>query len=121
MGGSNEREGNLLVGNRPVCDDLWSLEDATVACKQLGFSGFLIMYLISPPFPCPWRTSLLLANNSDCLGFVPPLLPLSVTVSLVYNNVSELVFGVPVYGWPMTTSNSWICEIQVLEKLFVFH
>merc|ERR1711971_656644 len=39
VGGSSEREGNLLVGNRPVCDDLWSLEDATVACKQLGFPG----------------------------------------------------------------------------------
>jgi len=39
VGGSSEREGNLLVGNRPVCDDLWSLEDATVACRQLGFPG----------------------------------------------------------------------------------
>merc|ERR1712108_134455 len=39
VGGKSEREGNLLLGNQPICDDLWSLEDATVACKQLGFPG----------------------------------------------------------------------------------
>ena len=65
MGGSNEREGNLLVGNRPVCDDLWSLEDATVACKQLGFPGVCIMYLISRSFSVKAKRSSQTGNERE--------------------------------------------------------
>ena len=46
VGGSTDREGNLLLGNRPICDDLWSLEDATVACRQLGFPGVRISQIL---------------------------------------------------------------------------
>ena len=37
LGGSNAKEGDIYVNGRPVCDDDWDLDDATVACKSLGF------------------------------------------------------------------------------------
>ena len=34
--GGDRLSGNVLLGGRPVCDDRWSIEDATVACRNLG-------------------------------------------------------------------------------------
>ena len=39
IGGPNEFEGTILLGGRPVCDDLWSGANARVACRMLGLSG----------------------------------------------------------------------------------
>ena len=32
-GGYGPNEGNIMIGGRPVCDDLWSQEDAQVVCR----------------------------------------------------------------------------------------
>lgn len=39
QGGTNTSEGNVLIENRPICDDDWNLLNAHIACKQLGFIG----------------------------------------------------------------------------------
>ena len=31
-------EGNVFVNGKPVCDDLWSVTDANIVCKQLNFT-----------------------------------------------------------------------------------
>ena len=38
-GGRFPHEGNILVDGQPVCDDEWSLVDAHVACKEMGYYG----------------------------------------------------------------------------------
>ena len=38
-GGNNQFEGTVLLGGRPICDDHWSVPNARVVCRQLGFSG----------------------------------------------------------------------------------
>jgi len=38
-GGASEFEGTVLLGGRPICDDLWSVPASRVVCRQLGLSG----------------------------------------------------------------------------------
>ena len=38
-GGRFPHEGNIMVNGQPVCDDDFTLVNADVACKQLGFIG----------------------------------------------------------------------------------
>ena len=39
IGGTKGSEGNVFIDGKPVCDDDWDLNDAKVACRQLGFSN----------------------------------------------------------------------------------
>jgi len=36
-GGFEENEGNVMINGRPVCDDDWNDEAATVVCRMLGY------------------------------------------------------------------------------------
>ena len=39
IGGAKDSEGNVFIDGKPVCDDYWDLNNAIVACRQLGFSN----------------------------------------------------------------------------------
>ena len=39
IGGTKGSEGNVFINGKPVCDDYWDLNDAKVACRQLGFEN----------------------------------------------------------------------------------
>ena len=54
VGGTNALEGRVEVCNNnqwgTVCDDFWGTTDASVACRQLGFSptgGYLSLHTAS--------------------------------------------------------------------------
>ena len=45
MGGTSPLEGRVEVyNNNTVCDDFWTVEDAQVICRQLGFSGTSVAF-----------------------------------------------------------------------------
>ena len=39
IGGESERQGNVYVNGKPVCDDGWDESAGEVACRQLGHGG----------------------------------------------------------------------------------
>ena len=41
IGGEGEGQGNVYVDGKPVCDDYWDINAGRVACRQLGYDGFL--------------------------------------------------------------------------------
>ena len=41
IGGDGEGQGNLYVDGQLVCDDNWDTYAGRVACRQLGYDGFL--------------------------------------------------------------------------------
>ena len=41
VGGRTENEGNVFLGDSPVCDDDWGCMDGQVVCRQLGYPGLV--------------------------------------------------------------------------------
>ena len=41
LGGGTHQSGvsgNVFIGNKPICDDSWQQVDASVLCRQLGYT-----------------------------------------------------------------------------------
>lgn len=70
VNGSSELEGNLEVcfsGNwGTVCDDVWDDMDASVVCRQLGFSSDGALATVEGHFGR--GTGLILLDNVRCTG-----------------------------------------------------
>merc|ERR1712243_228646 len=64
VGGPTAHEGNVLINGRPVCDDYWDNNDATVVCRMLGYgSGIAVQDAAYGPVEGKF-----LINNVDCKG-----------------------------------------------------
>ena len=64
MGGPTAHEGNVLINGRPVCDDYWDNNDATVVCRMLGYgSGIAVQNAAYGSIQGKF-----IINNIDCKG-----------------------------------------------------
>merc|ERR1712098_358839 len=64
VGGPTAHEGNVLINGRPVCDDYWDNNDATVVCRMLGYgSGIAVQDADYGSVEGKF-----LINNVDCKG-----------------------------------------------------
>ena len=64
VGGPTAHEGNVLINGRPVCDDYWDNNDATVVCRMLGYgSGIAVQNAAYGSVEGKF-----ILNNVDCKG-----------------------------------------------------
>ena len=60
-----DSDGELVVGGRTVCDDMWDISDANVACRMMGFS----QAVTSPKYiNLPYSSPDFIMDNVDCTG-----------------------------------------------------
>ena len=51
-----------------VCDDLWGMSDAQVACRQLGYSTDGVISYVGPASPYGPGTCTICFDNLSCIG-----------------------------------------------------
>eukprot|EP00731_Ephydatia_muelleri_P033882 Em0040g32a len=67
VGGTSPLEGRVEVYNNTLCDDFWTVEDAQVICRQLGFSGTSFAFS-NAYFGAGSSDQPIWLDDVDCLG-----------------------------------------------------
>jgi deleted-in-malignant-brain-tumors protein 1 len=94
-GSAGPHEGNLLVNGRPLCDDSWSIEDARVVCRSLGFPG---------------------ASEATCQSQFGPVMPNFIFSEVECNGsesqLTECPYSPPLFCGPEEAAGV-VCDIEI--------
>ena len=111
-GGRFPHEGNIMVDGQPVCDDGFTLINADVACKELGYFGAVSFTQKSR---YGWTSPDFIMDNVECNGTESRLLDCQHTKVLVINITARIIYIV----WSIAVISCHCCFFYELVKIYI--